>query len=185
MIQSSTAPQTRARVAALAQGLASEQRAMLDLWLDHWWAEVVYDIDACMRTLSADVCYRSYGARIFGEPIMLDGAMNARVMYQGLFDAGLMPGGPFDEERFSFGAWGLMMEALFTSVFPGHMLSGVPDLDPHGLYKICWRMSVAHPMDMSARVMQGEIMYPGPLIAIEPADRAEIKRLLGVPAAGR
>jgi hypothetical protein len=180
MIQTSTAPESRARAAAMAKQLANPaQKAMLEIWLDHWWAEVGYDIDTAMRTLSDDVVYRMYGASTFGDALAIDGKDAARATYQSLFDAGLMPGGPFDDEQFSFAPWGMMMEAVFTSVYTGQMLPGIAGLEPESLYKMRWRMAVSFPFDLDAGVLKGEIMYPGPPLSMAASDRAEIARLLG------
>jgi hypothetical protein len=180
MTKTSTAPESRARAAAFAKGLADPtQRRMLETWLDHWWAEVVYDIDTAMRTVSDDVSYRMYGAATMGEGLEIDGKEAARSVYQSMFDDGLMPGGPFDEEKFSFASWGMMMEALFTAVYPGAMLPGVAGLEPETLYLMRWRMVVSFPFDLETGVLKGEIMYPGPPVSLEPTDRGEIARLLG------
>ena len=180
MTSISTAPETRARALALSERLANpEHKAMMDLWLEHWWGEVQYDIDPVIRTLSKDVTYRSYGAATFGE-VAIDGIDATRTMYQSMFDAGLMPGGPIDDERFAFGDWGMVMEGVFTAVFAGEMLSaGAPGLKPDGLYRMRWHMVVTLPMDMKAGLIKGEIMYPGPPLSIDPSDAAEVARLLG------
>jgi len=177
----STAPETRARLLALHTALPDpNQRRMLQIWLDHWWAEVVYDIDTVCATLSEDVAYRSYGAVTFGGDIRIDGIDAAAAMYRALFARGLMPGGPFDQERISFGDWGLHMDAVFTSVFPGDMLPGLAlRPDPDALYLIRWHMAVAHPMDLRRSVMRAEIMYPGAPFLVEPAGRDTIEHLLG------
>lgn len=180
MTSVSTAPETRDRIAAMADRLTNpDHKAMMAIWLDHWWGEVIYDIAPVMRTLSPDVMYRSYGARTFGDTIAIDGHDQARAMYLSLFDAGLMPGGPIDDEKFYFGDQGVMFEGVFTSVFPGQMMPGVPGLKPEELYLVSYRMAVSHPFDLKAGVMKGEILYPGPLMSIEPSDRATIARLLG------
>jgi hypothetical protein len=179
--QGSTAPETRVRLLGLVNSLSDpDQQRMLQIWLHHWWGEVVYDIDAVRATMSHDIRYRCYGADTFGKDIAIDGIAAAEAMYRAQFDRGLMPGGPFDDERVAFGAWGMSIDAVFTSVFPGEMLPGVtPRLDAEALYLVTWRMAVAHPMDAKKGLMSGEILYPGPPLSIAPAGRDTIAYLLG------
>ncbi len=178
---SSTAPETRRRIDAMTARLENEDhRAMMAVWMRHWWGEVIYDIEACIDTVTDNISYRWYGTDQIGDGVHEDSSIFARGMYQGMFDAGLMPGGPFDQERFAFGDWGLMMEAVFTSVFPGSMLKGKSaQADPEALYLVQWPMMVSHPFVRDPWRMSGEIMYAGAPTGIEPADRATVERLLG------
>jgi hypothetical protein len=177
----STAPETRRRIEAVIAGLEDpDHKRMLSVWLRHWWGEVTYDIEACIDTLTETASYRWYGTDQIGDGVHEDSAAFAQGMYQSMFDAGLMPGGPFDEERWAFGDWGLTLQAVFTSVFPGAMLKGASAQPDHeGLYLVQWPMVVAHPFDLARGLMQGELMYAGPPLHIEPADAGTIRRLLG------
>jgi hypothetical protein len=177
----STAPESRARTQALIRETeVPEHRRMLQIWLDHWWAEVVYDIDTAMSTVTENVWYSFFGFPMYGEPQKITSREGARQVYQSMFDDGLMPGGPFDEERWAFGTWGMTLEAVFTSVYPGRMLSGLPQpLVPDLLYLIRWPMTVVFPIDLEKNQLRAEIMYSGEPFSIEPSDRATIARLLG------
>jgi hypothetical protein len=180
-IKCSTAHETRRRIESVLAGLGNpSHKQMLQTWLKHWWGEVVYDISAVMETVTDDISYRWHGTDQIGDGVCEDSSEFARKLYQSMFDAQLMPGGPFDGERWAFSNWGLMMEALFTSVFPGSMLKGSSaQLDPNGLYLVQWRMAVSHPFNPETALMAGEIMYAGAPLHIERTDRAMIRRLLG------
>lgn len=155
-------------------------RKMLEVALKHWWAEVVYDIDTVMATVTPDIVYRSYGTTAFGPPVVFDNALQARAMYLAQFDAGLMPGGPIDNERIALADWGFSAEGLYTLAFPGAALS-LPDqtLDPEQLYLVQIQMSVITPFDAAGELMAGEILYMSSPLIIEPTDRDTIARLLG------
>jgi hypothetical protein len=180
-IKCSTAPASRRRVEDVIAGLQNPaHKHMLQIWLQHWWGEVVYDLDAIMETVSEDISYRWFGTEQLGGEIYEDSSEFARSMYRSMFDAKLMPGGPFDGERWAFADWGMTLEAVFTSAFPGAMLKGKSaQSDPDQLYLVQWPMMISFPFDRERWLMKGEIMYPGPPQKIEPTDRATISRLLG------
>lgn len=103
-----------------------------------------------------------------------------RGMYLAQFDAGLMPGGPIDNERIACADWGFSADGLYTLAFPGSGLS-LPKqvLDPEQLYLVQIQMSVITPFDAAGELMAGEILYMSSPLAIEPTDRDAIARLLG------
>jgi hypothetical protein len=180
-IKCSTAPDTRRRVEGVIADLKNpDHKRMLQTWLRHWWGEVVYDIDACIETVTDKISYRWYGTDQIGDGVHEDSRDFARTMYQSMFDAKLMPGGPFDQERWAFNDWGLTLEAVFSSVFPGSMLKGKSaQPKPQGLYLVQWPMVVSLPFDRERWLIAGEIMYAGPPMQIEPADTSTVRRLLG------
>jgi hypothetical protein len=182
-IQCSTAPQTRDRVKTVIAGLNDpKQKAMLEVWLKHWWGEVIYELDDCISTITEDISYRWYGTDQIGDGVHEDSREFARTMYQSMFDAKLMPGGPFDKERWAFGDWGMTLEAVFTSAFLGSMLKGASaQTDPNALYLVQWPMVVTFPFDHERQLLRGEIMYPGAPFQIEPTDLSTVSRLLGHP----
>lgn len=155
-------------------------RKMLEIGLKHWWAEVLYDMNTIMETLTHDATYRSYGSSAFGPPVAINSAQEARAMYQSQFDAGLMPGGPIDNHRFACADWGFATEGLYTLAFPGAALS-LPDrrLEAEQLYLLQIHMSVITPFDAAGELMAGEILYMGAPFNIEPTNRETIARLLG------
>ena len=180
-IQCSTAPQTRARVQALiARTDNPRHRRMLEVWLKHWWGEVIYDLEMVMETVTDDIVYRWYGTDQIGDGVDASSADFARKMYQAQFDAQLMPGGPFDQEHFAFGEQGLTLEGVFVSALPGALLKGKSaQPDPEQLYLVQFPMVVVTPFDCERWLMKGEIMYAGAPLSIEATDKATIRALLG------
>jgi hypothetical protein len=177
----STCPETRARFQKRIEALTDPwHREMLQIWLAHWWGEVRYDIDAVMATITADISYRSYGTSVFGPPVVFNSAEQARVMYIGYFEAGLMPGCPFDNERLAFADWGYCFESVATLAFFGaNVLIPEKQLAPEQLYLVQIPLTVVTPFDKVAKKMSGETLYMGAPLAIEPTDRGTIARLLG------
>jgi hypothetical protein len=177
----STCAEVRVRMdQRIAAETIPEHRRMLELWRDHWWGEVVYDIDAIMATVTPEISYRWHGTAAFGPGIVIDSEAAAREMYLAQFAAGLMPGAPFDAERIALGSWGMAWDARFTMAFPGSAVA-VPGatLAPDRLYLMQLDMAVFHPFDRETGKMAGEIMYAGAPFNIEPTDRATIAHLLG------
>jgi len=180
-IKCSTAPETYRRVEALLARLDNpNHKRMLKVWLQHWWGEVIYDLPMVMETVADDIAYRWYGTDQIGDGVDEKSAEFARNMYQAMFDAQLMPGGPFDNEHFAFGEQGLTVEGLFIGVFPSLMLKGnSAQPDPNQLYLVQFPMVVVVPFDCEKWLMKGEIMYAGEPLIIEPTDAATVRRLLG------
>ncbi|KJS09651.1 MAG: hypothetical protein VR73_01545 [Gammaproteobacteria bacterium BRH_c0] len=180
-IQCSTAAQTRQRVEAVIASFDNpNHKRMLEVWLKHWWGEVMYDLPAVMATVTDDIAYRWYGTDQIGDGMDQQSADLARTMYQSMFDAKLMPGGPFDNEHWAFGAKGLTLEALFIGLFPGSMLKGKSaQPDPEQRYLVQFPMMVSTPFDCDNWLMKAEIMYAGAPLNIVPADAQTVQRLLG------
>ncbi|MAT52775.1 MAG: hypothetical protein CMK32_16485 [Porticoccaceae bacterium] len=180
-IHCSTAPETRDRIESLIKRIDDPRhRRMLEVWLKHWWGEVIYDLTMVMETVTEDIVYRWHGTDQIGDGVDASSADFARNMYQTQFDAELMPGGPFDQEHFAFGEGGLTLEGIFVAVFPGAMLKGrSAQPDPEQLYLVQFPMVVTTPFDCDRWLMKGEIMYAGAPLNIEPTDAAAVRRLRG------
>lgn len=155
---------------------------MLEIYRDHWWAEVISDVDAIMATMPTDaVSYHFDGLPLMmPEPWHFTDPKVARQMYQSIADLDLPIAGPFDNERFAFGDWGMSCEALLSSILPGRFLSGYhKKLDPDQLYFVQWHSVSTHPMDVERRLMLGENVFTGSAVRVEPVDRSAIAKMLG------
>ncbi len=177
----STAPECRERILALID--RSEDpwaRHCLQIWLKHWWAEVEYDLDTCLATITKDVVYKWDGSEQLGGRLHESSHDFARSMYGGMFETCQTPGGPFDNERYAFGDWGMIVEGDFTSIMRGSFLN-MPDFtaDPEKLYLVQWSMTVTVPVDRESGLIAGEIMHVGAPRHAEPSDEAGVARLLG------
>jgi hypothetical protein len=175
-----TALECRDRLDATIASLENDMhRRWLQNWRDHWWAEVICDLDTIIGTLAPDPVYRLYGTSKFGPPVEINTTEEARAMYQSTIDQGVSPAGRPRDERWAFGDWGLTLECQHTIIFTGAMLAYADaSLDADGLYRVTHRMSTLHPYDERA-LMMGEILYFSDPLAIEPTDRAELDRFLG------
>jgi hypothetical protein len=150
---------------------------MLEVFRDHWWGEVIGDLDTTMATMPEDPQYRVYGT--MGEAAF-GGAAVARAMYRDLLDAGLMPGAPLVNDRWTFGSWGLHFEADILGLARG---AGIPDapepLEPDQLYISMRRGSIIIPFDTDAMLMEGEILYMSRPTILGPGDASTRRQLLG------
>jgi hypothetical protein len=155
-------------------------RIMLEMYREHWWAEVENDVDAIMATLPKDkVSYLFDGIGLmFPETFGFEEAAQARSLYQGAADMGLPMAGPFDEERWAFADWGMIFEGVLTSIVRGASIHGRPEpLEPGALYLVSWRTVGIHPMDVERRLILGEHVYTGSVVRLEPADQSTLDRM--------
>jgi len=153
-------------------------RHMLEIGLKHWWAEVVYDIDTIMETITPDISYRLYGTNALGPGRHIDTAAQARAMYLAQFAAGLMPGGPIDNHCLACGDWGYSAHGVYTLAMPGAgLFLPEEEIDPDQLYLFQTHMSVVVPF--KGDLMAGEILYMSAPFNVEPTDHATIAHLLG------
>lgn len=176
-----------AALARLEATIASESnprhRAMLQIYRQHWWGEVTNDMAMIMATLPPDrVHYRFDGHPfVMGEVLEFHTTAEARAMYQRVIDLGDNLAGPFDDERWAFGDWGLMFEGTLHGIYQGSMFAGrVPDLDPAQRYLISYRSVSLHLMDLDQGLMLGEIVYSGAPVRFEPVDAQRIKAVLDI-----
>jgi hypothetical protein len=151
-------------------------RKMLTLIRDHWWAEVNGDLEGIMRTVApGPQVTQQYGASWRGAPSPKS-YEETKKSYEDALAVGLTVGGPFEKERWAFSDWGLVLEALFTGIYPGKVLSGLNrDLDADKDYIVSWQMNIIFPIDTDKMLMQGEIAYradPVSVVEAKPGDRA-------------
>jgi hypothetical protein len=166
-----TTSATLERVDAMADAVADPQhRAMLRVWRDHFFGELVGDLDLTMSTMPDNPRYRTYGSQAF-RSFDYDTADEARSVYEEVLKVGLVPGCALEDERWSFGSWGLHMEGTCTAVFPGAWLINYDStLDPEGLFLVRWNGSHIFPFDTERMLMMGEIVYLADPTTVEPAD---------------
>jgi hypothetical protein len=134
-------------------------RVMLEVFRDHWLAEVRNDIPSIMATLPEDrVSYRFDGLGLLIRDYMeFHAPEDARALYQGAADGGLPMAGPFEDERWAFADWGMTFDGINCCIIRGGSLHIQPyPLDPERLYLIRWRSLSSHPMDFDRRLMLGE-----------------------------
>jgi hypothetical protein len=158
---------TLAKINAMIDGLTDEwQRKILTNWRDHYWGEVVGDLDGIMATLAPDPVYKltnPHGVRSF------DTTEGARALYAGLIDIGYRPAGPMTDIKVAFADWGLMAQGATTGVYPGTALRG-PDIDPKASYRVTRNIMESHPYTPDG-LMAGEIVFMS-----EPTEVVRVER---------
>lgn len=184
-----TCIETRDRIASFIATLDNEDhRTMVQVWSDHWWGEVVGDIDAIMATMPDDPAYQVYGPIDKGPMMQIEGkpgsAAIARIMYEQMLAADQLPGPPFENEKFVFTPFGMIVDSHSLSVAPGAALAGLvgdPSYaeDPDQLYLVRGPVSMIVPFDFERKLMLGELVYTGVPFSIEPVDHSIIRELLG------
>lgn len=157
---------TLAKINAIIDGLGDDwQKQVLTNWRDHYWAEVVGDLDAIMETLAPNPVYRTYGW-LASEGS--DTTEAAHAMYAGLIGMGYRPAGPLSDMKFAFADWGLMAEFTLTAIYPGAILAGV-DADPDAAYRVTFKIMESHPYGPDG-LMGGETVFmsaPSEVVRIE------------------
>lgn len=175
----SQAKQTIARIDALIESLADpNHRAMLSAFRTHWWSEVRGDIDAAMAVLPMDTIFKATGAVPSGQPFEVHTAAEQRAIYKVQLEAGLTPAaGSFQDERWAFADWGMMLEAEWVFVLYGSMLSGYGSFEAERLYLVKIPCVAVIPY-RGGGILGGEIFYIGNPTSIEPTDRAMLEWLI-------
>ncbi len=143
---------------------------MLTVLRDHWWSEIVGDIETTMATLVPDPVYHFYGRSLNVSDVNTTAA--ARAMYTSLYDAGYYPGGVMENMRIACADWGIVVEAELTTVLPGAAFN-LPhvQIDPALPYQnTCYSMQ-SQPFDRATGLMKGEIVYMSDLTEIFIARR--------------
>lgn len=134
------------------------RQLMLARYRDHWWCEVIGDLEGVMATMAPNPKYRAYGSDVFGE-FLIDTTEETEKFYRALFASGFYPAGPFTETRYALADWGLMIEAINTAIIPGSFFPAL-SLEPNTAYKASWRLVGIHPFDENC-LMEAEILYVG------------------------
>jgi hypothetical protein len=155
-------------------------RLMLKLFRDHWWAEVVVDVDKLIALMPDDDSTYYFGgcSLLIPEPIVHHGPREIRAMFQAVADLGVPVAGPFEEERYAFADWGMAFEATLSSIYPGKFLPGRPGLESEQLYFVKWKTMSSYPIDVSRNVMRGGNVYMGSLVHLEPVHKESIEIML-------
>lgn len=182
----STAHESLARI---DRRIAEEQNPRYRKWIevnrDHWWGEVIGDLDMVMRTMSHGPIRYSYDGHPFMAPEGDMGHVNShavtRQMYEGIQSAGVRAAGPFDDERFLLDDRGMFVYGILTVVFPGSFLTHPPEpVDPEGLYLIRVPNLTMVQFD-EHDLMMGERILNGAPLLIKQVDSTFVDRLVDGP----
>jgi hypothetical protein len=170
------------RIAALTNPC---HRAWLSTYRNHWWGEVVGDVDAVMATMSRGPIRYSFD----GHPFMVaekgllevNNYENTRRMYQSVVDYGVNMAGPVDNERIFFDEQGLAVTCVLTTIYPGAFLTKHSEpVDPQGVYLARWPNVTVIRFD-EAGLMMGEDIFNGAPLLVQQVDRGMIGALIDGP----
>lgn len=192
MTKISTARETLAR---MNQRIASEPNPTYKKWMetnrDHWWGEVIGDLDLTQSTLSKGPIRYTYDGHPFMQPPgilpreSIPGVTTheaARQMYNAIEATGARAAGPFDEERFLIDDRGLLLYGILTVVLPGTFITQHSEpIDPEGLYLIRVANLTMAWFDEDYKMKGEEIINGAPLL-IKRVDSSMIQRLIDGPA---
>lgn len=151
----------------IAKATSERHRHIITQYRDHWWGEVIGDLEMVMATMAPDPYYRAYGSKAFGE-FKINTTEETREFYAALFASGYYPAGAFTETRCAVADWGLMVEAVNTAIIPGSFFPNF-NLVPAQAYKASWRLVGVHPFNKEG-LMEAEILYvndPHEIVAVE------------------
>jgi hypothetical protein len=140
----------------------------LRVYRDHWWGEVIGDVQAVMATMSRGPIHYSFD----GHPFMVGGDLNrvetyedTRRMYQGVVDLGVKMAGPVDRERITFDDEGLIVACILTAIYPGAFLSEqAGPVDSRGFYLLRWPNVTMIRFDADGLMRGEEIINGAPLV---------------------
>jgi hypothetical protein len=180
----STAREALARLNARIEALTVPQhKAWLSTYRDHWWGEVVNDVDAVMATMSRGPNRYSWD----GHPFMSDGGTMASVrtwedtkaMYDGVVALGVRMAGPFDRERVFFDEHGLALHCILSAIYPGSFLANHSEpVDPDSLYLLRWPNVTTIRFDEQGLFMGEEIQNGAPIL-VQKVDASTAEDIFG------
>lgn len=182
----STARESLARLDARIAKLSDPRHAAwLTAYRNHWWGEVINDVDMVMATMS-----RGPIRYIFdGHPFMSDGGTMAAVrswddtkaMYDGVVALGVRMAGPFDEERVFFDEYGVSVTCILSAVYPGVFLSNYSEtIERDGFYLIRWP-SITNVRFDEHDLFMGEDIQNGAPIVVRKVDASAGDSLIDGP----
>lgn len=161
------------------------RRAWLTTYRNHWWGEVIGDVDMVMDTMSHGPISYTFD----GHPFMsadeslarITDRAGTRAMYEGVVALGVRMAGPFDEERVLFDEHGMALACVLSAVYPGTFLARHSEpVDPDGIYLIRWPNVTTIRFDAEG-LMMGEDIINGAPIRVQQVDRRQVDMLLDGP----
>lgn len=182
----STARESLARLNARIDAESDpRRRAWLTTYREHWWGEVIGDVDAVMATMSHGPIAYSFD----GHPFMVpDGGMAAignyddtRRMYESVVALGVKMAGPIDDERIAFDDEGMILYCVLTAIYPGLYLGRHEEpVDPEGVYMVRWPNITMIRFDADGLMMGEEIVNGAPIL-VRQVDRSQVDSLIEGP----
>lgn len=155
----------------------ARQKAWLTTYRNHWWGEVINDVDMIMATMSRGPISYTFD----GHPFMNDGGTMAKLrtyddtkaMYEGVIAMGVRLAGPIDEERAFFDEQGLSVNGILSAIYPGIFLGNYSEtIDSDGFYLVRWRNFTMIRFDEQGLMMGEDIVNGAPIVVRQVAASA-------------
>lgn len=182
----STARECLARLDARIEALDDPRhKGWLTTYRNHWWGEVINDVDMVMATMSRGPIHYSFD----GHPFMSDGGTMAAIktwddtkaMYDGVVALDVRMAGPLDEERVLFDEHGVSIQGILSTIYPGVFLGNHSEpVDPAGKYLVRWP-SVTNIRFDAEGLMKGEEIQNGAPILVRQVDPSRADMLVDGP----
>ena len=182
----STARESLSRMEARINAEADpRRRRWLSTYRDHWWGEVIGDVELVMSTMSRGPIRYTFD----GHPFMVpDGGMasienfdDTRRMYEGVVALGVKMAGPIDDERITLDDEGLIIYSILTTIYPGVYLTKHSEpVDPDGVYMVRWPNITMIRFDTDG-LMMGEDIINGAPILVKQVNRNQTDMLIEGP----
>jgi hypothetical protein len=186
MTRLSTACQSLARLdARIAAEVEGQRKSWLSTYRNHWWGEVINDVDMVMETMSFGPISYSFDGHPFMTPdrsiANITDRAGTRAMYDGVVALGVRMAGPFDDERVLFDEHGIVIACILSAVYPGIFLGKHSEpVDPDGIYLIRWPNVTLIRFDAEG-LMKGEDIINGAPIRVQQVDRRQVDMLVAGP----
>lgn len=182
----STARESLARLdARIAAEADPRRKGWLQTYRNHWWNEVIGDVDGVMATMSHGPNSYSFDGHPFMAPE--DGLASiathddTRRMYEGVVALGVKMAGPADEVRITFDDEGIIVYCVLSAIYPGLFLSRHSEpVDPKALYLLRWPNITMVRFDEHG-LMKGEDVFNGAPIFVKQVDASQVDCLIDGP----
>jgi hypothetical protein len=180
----STARESLARLnASIARLRDQRQKDWLATYRDHWWNEVIGDVDGVMRTMSHGPIHYTFDGHSFmsadSSMAVINNYAATRAMYEGVVALGAKMAGPIDRERIMFDDEGLTVSCILTTIYPGIYLSGHNEpIDPESFYLVRWPNVTMIRFDSEGLMMGEEIMNGAPIL-VQRVEPSAVDSLIG------
>lgn len=186
MTKLSTARELLARLEARIKAETDpKRRSWLITYRNHWWNEVIGDVDAVMATMSRGPINYRFDGHPFVTPdaslASVQSYKDTRKMYDGVVATGVKMAGSVDDERIAFDEHGLLISSVLTSIYPGIYLSKHREpVDPAGFYLVRWWNLTMIRFDEEG-LMMGEDILNGSPILVQQVEASQIDSLIEGP----
>jgi hypothetical protein len=185
-VKLSTASEALARLnARIAAAQDPRHKNWLTTYRDHWWGEVIGDVDAVMATMSRGPISYTFDGHPFMTPdkglASIASYEATRAMYDGVVAMGVKMAGPVDDEQVYFSDKGLSLHCVLTAIYPGvYLTKHTEPVDPNGFYLMRWPNVTIIQFDRDGLMMGEDIMNGAPIL-VQKVDKSEVNSLVEGP----